>query len=178
MQHGESGSFGTCGDQQGWERNGAMLGRAGQQRLHLQRSVDDAIGYRYAGHSSQDLRKLVVRGRARRAVEKLEVDDAASCYPPGQEKWFDHVPHFWTSIAARECALVRQVRRHVQSAPGAGHHVGIVELESTGREQQVNETSTLLQLDHLIKGRVHGVGQRPSAEDFPGRLHFAEVDLK
>ena len=35
VQHGKSGSFRAGRDQQVWQRNGAMLRRAGQQRLHL-----------------------------------------------------------------------------------------------------------------------------------------------
>jgi hypothetical protein len=56
--------------------------------------------------------------------------------------------------------------------------VRVIELEPPGREQQVDEAMALLQLDHLVESRIHGVGQRPGTKDLVGRLDLVEIDLE
>ena len=65
-----------------------------------------------------------------------------------------------------------------QSTPGACHHIGIVKLEASRCKQQLDKVPPLLQLDHLVKGRIHGVRQRARAENLLGRLDLGEINLK
>jgi hypothetical protein len=109
-------------------------------------------------HRLEDFCQFVIGGRAWGAVQKLQIDDAAGGDAPGQQQRLDDLPHPGTGIASGQRTLVRQVDRLADSAPGAGHHLGIVELQSSRREQQLNEAPALLQLDHLIEGGIHGVG--------------------
>jgi hypothetical protein len=61
-----------------------------------------------------------------------------------------------------------------RSAPGAGDHVGVVEFERAGREEQLDEASTLLELDDFVERGVDGVGQRLGAEDLACGLDLGE----
>jgi hypothetical protein len=60
------------------------------------------------------------------AVEQLEIDDAAAGDLAGDEQWLEHLTYLRPGFAPCQGALVGEERGHRHSAPGAGHHVGVV----------------------------------------------------
>ena len=61
--------------------------------------------------------------------------------------------HLRTGIASGESALVRQVGRHLLQRQALAHYIGVVELKPSRSKQHLEETSTLLEVDHLVQGR-------------------------
>lgn len=113
--------------------HGAVLGALGELRLNFQCAIDDGVIDGSAWHSAQSLGEgFVVRGTGG-AVEQLQVDDPAGGDLSVQQEGVQRLANLGSSLSPGQGALVGEEGGHYYcSAPGAGHDIGIVELERAG----------------------------------------------
>src|SRR5258708_7789215 len=74
-------------------------------------------------------------------------------------------------LSARYSAMRR-------SAPGAGHHVGIIELKAVTSEEKIDELASTLESDDLIERGIDGVREGGGAQQLLGAVALGEVNLE
>src|SRR5436309_549812 len=74
-------------------------------------------------------------------------------------------------LSARYSAMRR-------STPGAGHHVGIIELQAVASEEKIDELAPTLKSDDLIERGIDGVRESGGAQQLLGPVDLGEVNLE
>ena len=147
-------------------RHAAVLGSFGETALDLHGPIGARIREGSPGQQPALEHHLLVLRGGPRAVEDLQIDDAARRDPAAEEHRPDPAATSSWCSRARTLWSARCVAT-VVVAPGTAHHLGIVEVETFAATEPLEVPCSPMHANDLPQCLGEGLGRRGGAEQLP-----------